>query len=90
MTNTDIYTITKQDLWTDEINQDKLSFTGHILRLLDKTPARQALKISLKPVKRPRGRQKTTWMQSTITLLQSVGLANLATNKLQEDMETEN
>ena len=40
--------------------------------------------IALEPVTRPRGRQKTTRIQSTNTLLQSVGLDNLGTNKLQE------
>ena len=61
--------MSRQYLWTDRINQNKLRFTGHILRLLEGTPARQVLEIALKPVTRPRGRQKTTWMQSTNTLL---------------------
>ena len=81
MTNNDIYAF-RQHSWTDKINQNKLSFTGHILRLPEGTPARQALQIVLKSVTRPRGRQKTTWIQSTNTLLQSVGLDNLCTNKL--------
>ena len=51
-----------------------------MLRLPEGTPARQALQIALKPVTRPRGRQKITWIQSTNTLLQSVGLDNLGTN----------
>ena len=50
--------MTRQHLWTDEMNQNKLRFTGHILRLPEGTPARQALQIALKPVTRPRGRQK--------------------------------
>ena len=50
--------MTRQHLWTDEINKNKLRFTGHILRLPDETPGRQALQIALKPVTRPRGRQK--------------------------------
>ena len=87
MTNNDIYAMTGQQLWTDKINQNKLKFTGHILRLSEGTPARQALQIALKPVTRPRGRQKTTWIQSTNTLLQSVGLDNLGTNKLHESAD---
>ena len=74
MTNNDIYAMTRQHLWTDKINQNNLRFTGHILRLPEGTPARQALQIALIPATRPRGRQKTTWIQSTHTLLQSVGL----------------
>ena len=97
ITNNDIYAMTRQHLWTDKINQNKLRFTGHILRLPEGTPARQALQIALKPATRPRGRQKTTWIQSTNTLLQSVGLDNLGTlvqttgiSRRQKDMETEN
>ena len=51
---------------------------------------RQALQITLKPVTRSRGRQKITWMQSTNILLQSVGLDNLGTNKLQESANDKN
>ena len=87
ITNNDIYAMTRQHLWTEKINQSKLRFTGHILRLPEGTPVRQALQIALKPATRPRGRQKTTWIQSTNTLLQSVGLDNLGTNKLQESAD---
>ena len=66
--------MTIQHLWTDKINEKKHRFTGHILRLPDGTPVRQALQIALKPATRPRRRQKTTLIQSTNTLLQSVGL----------------
>ena len=82
MTNTDIYTMTRQHLWTDKINQNKLRFTGRILRLPEGTPARRALQ----PVTRPIGRQKTTWTQSTNTLLQSVCPDNLGTNKPHESV----
>ena len=74
--------MTRQCLWTDKINQNKLRFIGHILRLPERTTARQALQIALRPVARPRGRPKTTWIQSTNTLFQSVGLDNLGTNKV--------
>ena len=84
LTNTDIYAMTEQHLWTDKINQNKHRFTGCILILPEGTPARQALQIALKPVTTPSGQQKTTWIQSTNTLLQSVGLDNHGTNKLQE------
>ena len=46
ITNTDIYAMTRQHLWTDKINQNKLRFTGHILRLPEGTPDRQALQIA--------------------------------------------
>ena len=78
--------MTRQHLWTDKINQNKLRFTGHILRLPEGTPARMAIQIVLKPVTKPRGRQKTTWIQSTNTLLQSVVLDNLGTSKLQQSV----
>ena len=58
ITNNDIYAMTRQHLWTDKINQNKLRLTGHILRLPEGTRARQALQIALKPVTSLRGRQK--------------------------------
>ena len=90
ITSNDIYAMTRQHLWTDKIHQNKLRFTGHILRLPEGTPAIQALQIALKPATRPRGRQKTTWIQYTNTLLQSVGLDNLGINKLQESADDKN
>ena len=86
ITTTDIYvhTMTRQHLWTDKINQDRLRFTGHILGQLEGTPARHASKIALKPVARPGGRQKTKRIQLTNTLLQSFGLDNFGTNNLQD------
>ena len=45
--NTDIYAKTTQHLWNYKINQNKFGYTGHILRLLEGTPDRQALKIAL-------------------------------------------
>ena len=79
--------MTRQHLWTDKINQNKLRFTGHILRLPEGTPTRQALQIALKPATIPRGRQKITWIQSTNTLLQLFCIDNLGTNKLQESAD---
>ena len=40
ITNNDIYAMTTQHLSTDKINQNKLRFNGHILRLPVGTPAR--------------------------------------------------
>ena len=60
ITNNDIYAITRQHFWTNKRNQNKLRFTGHILRLPEGIPARQASQIALRPATRPRGRQKTT------------------------------
>ena len=83
--------MTGQHLGTDKIIQNRLRFTGHILR---GTPARQAVKIAFKQVTRQRGRQNTTWIQETNTLLQSFGLDKLGTNKQHDSandktMETE-
>ena len=78
--------MTRQHLWTDKINQNKLRFTGHILRLPEGIPARQALQIALKPATRPKGRQKNTWIQSTNTLFQSVGLTLVLTDYRNQQM----
>ena len=48
--------MTGQHFWTDKINQNKLRFTGHMLRLPEGPPARQAFQLALEPVTRPRRR----------------------------------
>ena len=41
----------------------RLRWLGHVMRLEDDTPAKQALQEFLKLVKKPRGRPTTTWLK---------------------------
>ena len=60
--NNVIYSDTKTTPWSAKVKKRRLSWLGHLLRLPPETPARQALKESIRPVRRPRGKPKTTWL----------------------------
>ncbi len=49
-------------MWSKIIRQRRISWLGHLLRLDDNTPAKQALDYALKPVTRKRGRPKLNWL----------------------------
>ena len=40
-----------------------MKWFGHLIRLHNETPARQALRVGLQKSKRPRGKQKLTWIE---------------------------
>ena len=61
-TNNEVYETTRQKPWSQVIEKRELSWFGHLIRLADDTPAKLALRNSLRLTKKPRGRQKTTWI----------------------------
>ena len=63
ISNTELYTRTQVAKWSQVILKRRLRWYGHIQRLADNTPARQALKEELRPVKKPQGRPTTTWLK---------------------------
>ena len=62
ISNEEIYNRAGVTEWSIEIKKRRLKWLGHLLRLPDETPARQALHQTLLPIKRPRGKPKTTWI----------------------------
>ena len=62
MSNKTLYNKTKTIPWSETIKKRRLSWYGHLLRLPEKAPARQALRETLRRSKRPPGKPKTTWM----------------------------
>ena len=62
VTNQELYHRANMNKWSKEIKKRRLKWLGHLLRLPAETPARQSLKEALTPVKRPRGKPKTTWV----------------------------
>ena len=50
ITNAKLYHITKESEWSNIIKCRRLRWTGHLMRLPDKTPAKLALEESLKTV----------------------------------------
>ena len=63
---------------------------GHLFRLSDDTPAKIALQYSLRQTKKPRGRERTTWISMMEMKLLDMGLKWEAANRLAEDRLTRN
>jgi hypothetical protein len=62
ISNQELYETTKTHPWSIYVKRRRLNWLGHLLRLPDETPAKQALEEYRKPTKKPRGKPKTTWM----------------------------
>jgi len=73
ITNEDLYEKTNAKKWSTNIKRRRLSWLGHLLRLPDNTPARQALQEFSRDVKRPRGKPKTTWISLIKNELKNIG-----------------
>ena len=70
ITNNELYTRTKCELWTKLIKIRSLTSLGHMMRLHPETLVRNVFEEYLRKVKRPQGRSKTTCMQ---TMWQDLG-----------------
>ena len=64
ISNRNLYEQTNETLSSKKIKSRRLSWLGHLLRLPEDTPARQALAEAQRQVRRPRGRPKTTWISA--------------------------
>ena len=84
-TNDTVYAVIRQIAWSQVITRRELSWFGHLFCLSDDTPAKIALQYSLKSTKKPRGRQRTTWIFVMKIKLLDMGLKWKAANRLAED-----
>ena len=64
-----LYKETKQTPWSVKFAKRRLTFLGNVCRLPETTPVKIALREALRPSKKPRGRQKTTYLQVIKTQL---------------------
>jgi hypothetical protein len=60
--NCKIYESTHTTPWSESTKRRRLSLFGHLLRLPEESPAKQALQEFTRTVKRQRGKPKTTWL----------------------------
>ncbi len=74
MSNIDLYCKTETIPWSQTIKRRRLNWLGHLLRLPDETPAKQALKEFLRKTKRPPGKPKTTWLSQIKQQLSHLGI----------------
>ena len=58
----DLYARIEMKPWSITIQRRRLAWFAHVMHLPAKTPAQKALKSFINPVKKPSGRQKTTWV----------------------------
>ena len=63
VSNKMLYEKTNEKPWSVIITKRRLRWTGHLLRLAEETPAKQALMECLRHHKLPRGGQRTTWLK---------------------------
>lgn len=74
ISNSDLYARTKEKAWSVRIENRRLRFLGHILRLPEETPVRSAWRESLRPHRRPRGAPKLTWQRQISSDLKKRGV----------------
>ena len=73
VTNKELYTRANSTEWSHEIKRRRISWLGHLLRLPEETPAKQALREGLRKVKRPKGKPKLTWLGLITKELREIG-----------------
>ena len=61
--NTEVYDKTKLKPWSKRIEVKRGKWFGHLTRLDEDTPARKALQVARKKCKKPKGKQKLTWIE---------------------------
>ena len=92
ITNEEIYRVTKAKPWSRVIKRRRLRWLGHVMRLEDDTPAKQALQEFLRPVKKPRGRPTTTWLKKISSDLSETNIQlnpqNVTPQQIFENLKT--
>ena len=63
ISNAKLYEKTKVTKWSKKIKERRLKWYGHLLRLPENTPAKQALREAELPMPKVRGGQKLTWLR---------------------------
>jgi hypothetical protein len=74
ITSNNLSNITKQIPWSKKVTHRRLRWFGHMIRLPEGAPAKLALKEAERDVPMPRGRRKTTWLETMKKQISNVGL----------------
>lgn len=85
MSNETLYHTTGQKAWTEQIRTRRIRWTGHLLRLDAKTPARIALEESKNWATRRRGRPKNTWLAQMKEDFKQLGVTEVDTQNVHID-----
>jgi len=86
ISNKDLYEKTHQIEWSKTIEHRRVRFLGHVARLDDSAPAKKALYEALRPCKKPKGRPKTTLLNTIDKNLKQRNISNIfeAINEAQD------
>ncbi|XP_038054992.1 uncharacterized protein LOC119727203 [Patiria miniata] len=74
ITNKELYRRTNEIPWSTAITRRRLRWTGHLLRLPEEAPAKQALLDAIRKNKLPIGGQRTTWLKRVNKDLTTTGV----------------
>ena len=77
VSNETLYEMTKSKKWSEKIQKRRISWFGHLSRLPENCPAKQALYEALKPSRKPRGRPQITWIETVSKQLKTLGIDNI-------------
>ena len=77
VSNEKLYEKTKTKRWSEKIKKRRLSWFGHLCRLPENCPAKQALYEALKPAKKPRGRPLFTWLELITNQVKELDFDNI-------------
>ena len=67
ISNNEIYKLCNIEPWSNEIKRRRLKWFGHLVRLPENVPAKQALAEARKPYQKISGGQPTTWLSTIKT-----------------------
>ena len=63
ISNSQLQRCTEQEPWSTTIKRRRLNWLGHLLRLHEQIPAKQALIHAIQPLRKPPGQPKLTWIK---------------------------
>lgn len=87
ISNKDLYEKLQETEWSKKIKKRRLLWIGHLFRLPEDAPAKQALQECVRPVKRPRGKPKATWIASVEKELREINLNFQTANELAQERQ---
>lgn len=85
VSNEELYKRYSMKPWNEKIQERRLRWYGHLLRLNEDVPARKALVEAEKEVRKPMGGQKLTWLKLIEKDLQDKGIKKEGVGDLAQD-----
>ena len=82
---TELYKKTQQTPWSKTITKRRVRLYGHLMRLPEETPVRQAMLEYERPLKMARGAPKFTWKKNIENDLSQLGIDKKAAAEIAQD-----